>query len=31
MVSDVHLKMPGADYKAHAQTYLKRLDRLLAQ
>jgi thiamine kinase-like enzyme len=30
MVSDVHLKTPGADYKAHARTYLQRLDRLLA-
>jgi thiamine kinase-like enzyme len=30
MVSDVHLKTPGVDYKAHAQTYLTRLDRLLA-
>jgi thiamine kinase-like enzyme len=30
MVSDVHLKTPGADYKGHAATYLKRLDRLLA-
>ena len=30
MVSDVHLKMPGVDYKAHAATYLARLDRLLA-
>jgi thiamine kinase-like enzyme len=31
MVSDVHLKTPGADYKAHARTYLTRLDRLLAK
>ena len=30
MVSDVHLKTPGADYKTHARTYLARLDRLLA-
>jgi thiamine kinase-like enzyme len=30
MVSDVHLKTPGADYKAHARTYLQRLDGLLA-
>jgi len=30
MVSDVHLKMPGVDYKAHARTYLDRLDRLMA-
>lgn len=29
MVSDVHLKTPGADYKAHARLYLDRLDRLL--
>jgi thiamine kinase-like enzyme len=29
MVSDVYLKTPGADYKAHARTYLARLDRLL--
>ena len=25
MVSDVHLKTPGVDYKAHARTYLDRL------
>ena len=30
MVSDVHLKTPGADYRAHARTYLTRLDRLMA-
>ena len=30
MVSDVHLKTPGADYPAHARTYLARLDRLMA-
>jgi thiamine kinase-like enzyme len=30
MVSDVHLQTPGADYKAHARTYLDRLDRLMA-
>jgi thiamine kinase-like enzyme len=30
MVSDAHLKTPGADYKAHARAYLQRLDRLLA-
>ena len=30
MVSDVHLKTPGADYQAHARTYLARLDRLMA-
>jgi thiamine kinase-like enzyme len=29
MVSDVHLRTPGADYKAHARTYLERLDRLM--
>ena len=30
MVSDVHLRTPGADYKAHAAVYLGRLDKLLA-
>jgi thiamine kinase-like enzyme len=30
MVSDVHLKTPGAEYRAHARTYLARLDRLMA-
>ncbi len=30
MVSDIHLKTPGADYQAHARTYLQRLDRLMA-
>jgi thiamine kinase-like enzyme len=30
MVSDVHLKTPGADYQTHARTYLARLDRLMA-
>src|SRR5471032_166605 len=30
MVSAVHLKTPGADYQAHARTYLARLDRLMA-
>src|SRR5476651_226489 len=30
MVSDIHLKTPGADYRAHARTYLARLDRLMA-
>ena len=29
MVSDIHLRKPGVDYKAHAASYLKRLDRLL--
>ncbi len=27
MVSDVHLKTPGVDYKAHARIYLDRLHR----
>jgi thiamine kinase-like enzyme len=30
MVSDVHLRTPGVDYKAHARDYLARLDRLMA-
>jgi thiamine kinase-like enzyme len=30
MVSEVHLKTPGADYGVHARTYLARLDRLMA-
>jgi len=30
MVSDVHLRTPGVDYKAHAREYLRRLDRLIA-
>ena len=30
MVSDIHLKTPGVDYRAHAQEYLKRFDRLLS-
>jgi thiamine kinase-like enzyme len=29
MVSEVHLKKPGVDYRAHADEYFKRLDRLL--
>lgn len=29
MVSDVHLKKPGVDYRAHAAEYFRRLDRLL--
>jgi thiamine kinase-like enzyme len=29
MVSDIHLKTPGVDYRAHARDYLRRLDRLL--
>jgi thiamine kinase-like enzyme len=30
MVSDVHLKTPGVDYKAHARDYLARFERLEA-
>jgi len=30
MVSDVHLRMPGVDYKAHAKDYLARFDRLMS-
>lgn len=30
MVSDVHLKTPGVDYKAHARDYLARFERLVA-
>lgn len=30
MVSDVHLKLPGVDYKAHAEEYLHRFERLMA-
>jgi thiamine kinase-like enzyme len=30
MVSDVHLKTPGVDYKAHAREYLSRFERLMA-
>jgi len=30
MVSDVHLRTEGVDYRSHAQEYLKRLDRLLS-
>ena len=29
MVSDVHLKTPGVDYKAHAQDYLARFEKLM--
>jgi thiamine kinase-like enzyme len=29
MVSDVHLRTPGVDYKAHARDYLARFERLL--
>ena len=31
MVSDVHLKTPGVDYKAHAQNYLRRFEELVAR
>jgi thiamine kinase-like enzyme len=31
MVSDVHLRTPGVDYKAHARDYLARFERLVAQ
>ena len=30
MVSDVHLKTPGVDYRAHADEYLRRFERLMA-
>ncbi|MBI2740099.1 MAG: phosphotransferase family protein [Rhodospirillales bacterium] len=30
MVSDVHLKTPGVDYKAHAREYLGRFEKLIA-
>ena len=29
MVSDVHLRTPGVDYKAHAATYLARFEKLM--
>ena len=29
MVSDVHLKTPGVDYKAHAKDYLARFEKLM--
>jgi thiamine kinase-like enzyme len=29
MVSDVHLRMPGIDYRAHAGTYLSRFEKLM--
>jgi thiamine kinase-like enzyme len=29
MVSDVHLRIPGIDYRAHASTYLSRFEKLL--
>ena len=31
MVSDVHLQIPGADYKAHARDYLHRFEELMAR
>ena len=30
LVSDIHLKIPGADYRAHARTYLELTDRAVA-
>ena len=30
MVSDIHLRIPGADYRAHARTYLGRFEELMA-
>lgn len=30
MVSDVHLRTPGVDYKAHAREYLARFEKLIA-
>lgn len=30
MVSDIHLKIPDADYKAHARDYLNRFEELMA-
>ena len=30
MVSDVHLKTPGVDYRTHANEYLHRFERLMA-
>ena len=30
MVSDIHLQIPGADYKAHACDYLRRFEELMA-
>jgi len=30
MVSDVHLKTPGVDYRLHANEYLRRFERLMA-
>lgn len=31
MVSDIHLRIPGADYKAHARDYLDRFEALMAR
>lgn len=31
MVSDIHLQIPGADYKAHARDYLHRFEELMAR
>ena len=31
MVSNVHLKTPGIDYKAHAHEYLRRFEELMAR
>lgn len=31
MVSDIHLQIPGADYKAHARDYLDRFEKLMAR
>ncbi len=30
MVSDIHLRTPGVDYRAHAREYLRRFERLIA-
>jgi thiamine kinase-like enzyme len=30
LVSDIHLRMPGIDYRAHARTYLARFEAALA-
>jgi thiamine kinase-like enzyme len=31
MVSDIHLRIPGADYRSHARDYLERFERLMAR
>lgn len=31
MVSDIHLRIPGADYKAHAREYFNRFEELMAR